>query len=184
MSELTTFEKLSKLNISDKVEKKGRFSYLSWCYAWSEAKKEDNNTSCKVYHNEVTNLPYFGAGDAGVLVKVGVTIHGVEHINYLPAMDFKNQAIPENKVTMMDVNKTIQRATVKAIALHGIGLYIYAGEDLPDSEEKDTKSPVKKKAAEKTPDKKSGNSFRNSVKKNPVETATDIQEASNDDEEL
>lgn len=167
----TTFERLNKLNVSDYVEKKGQFTYLSWVYAWSEAKKEDPNAQAVVYHNEVTNLPYFGAGDAGVLVKVGVTINGVEHINYLPAMDFKNKAIPESKVTMMDVNKAIQRATVKAIALHGIGLYIYAGEDLPEGGEapkKEAKSPVKKAT------KKSGNSFRKSVKKEVV----------SDDEEL
>lgn len=163
----STFERLNKLNVKDKVEKKGQFTYLSWVYAWSELKKIDPNAQTTVYHNEVTNLPYFGAGDAGVIVKVGVTVNGVEHINYLPAMDFKNKAIPESKVNMMDVNKAIQRATVKAIALHGLGLYIYAGEDLPESEQT-KESPVKKKTSAKTeiktPAKKTGNSFRKSSK--------------------
>lgn len=166
----SVFEKLNKLNVSDKTETKGRFTYLSWVYAWSELKKVDPNAQSKVYHNEHTNLPYFGAGSAGVIVKVGVTVNGVEHINYLPAMDFKNKAIPEDKVDMMDINKAIQRATVKAIALHGLGLYIYAGEDLPEGEEKvkkESKSPVKAKET-KVVAKKSGNSFRQSVKKDVV----------------
>jgi len=166
----SVFEKLNKLNVSDKTETKGRFTYLSWVYAWSELKKVDPNAQSKVYHNEATNLPYFGAGSAGVIVKVGVTVNGVEHINYLPAMDFKNKAIPEDKVDMMDINKAIQRATVKAIALHGLGLYIYAGEDLPEGEEKpekESKSPVKAKTG-KVDTKKSGNSFRQSVKKETV----------------
>lgn len=171
----TVFEKLNKLNVSDKVDKKGRFTYLSWVYAWSELKKVAPDAQVTVYHDEKTNMPYFSAGKAGVMVKVGVTVNGVEHINYLPAMDFKNNAIPEEKVTMMDVNKAIQRATVKAIALHGLGLYIYAGEDLPESDEK--KSPVKAKSTAKkttktetkketkgSEDASSGNSFRTSKK--------------------
>ena len=79
-------------------------------------------------------MPYF-ASKAGVMVKVGVTANDIEHINYLPVMDFRNQAISSEKVTMMDINKAIMRCTVKAIALHGLGLYIYAGEDLPEVDE-------------------------------------------------
>ena len=68
-------------------------------------------------------------------VKVGMTIEGLEHIEYLPVMDYRNQSIPLEKVTSMDVNKAIQRGLVKAIARHGLGLYIYANEDLPDMTE-------------------------------------------------
>lgn len=155
----TVFETLSAINVNDKTEKKGGFTYLSWAFAWGELKKLYSDSQVKVYHDEVTNKPYFGGGNGGVIVKVGVTVEGVEHINYLPCMDFKNKAIPEDKVTMMDVNKAIQRATVKAIGLHGLGLYIYAGEDLPEGEEKE--SPVKKK----------GSKTSSSAAKSPVKTA-------------
>ena len=125
------FQKLSSINVNSKTEKKGKFTYLSWAFAWAELKKVSPTATSKVYHDENTNMPYF-ASKAGVIVKVGVTIEGLEHINYLPVMDFRNASIPADKVNMMDVNKAIQRCTVKAIALHGLGLYIYAGEDLPE----------------------------------------------------
>ena len=159
MSNVTLFEELSKLNVSDKTEKKGKFTYLSWTYAWSELKKRSPNAKVKVYHDENTNMPYFSS-DAGVIVKVGVTVDDLEHISYLPCMDFSNKAKKADKVDMMDVNKAIQRATVKAIALHGLGLYIYAGEDLPEGEE-EVKSPVRKKSEpiNAKPKQKSKNSF-------------------------
>ena len=133
MSNESVFEQLNKISVKGKTDTKGRFTYLSWVYAWSELKKVAPDASTKVYHDERTGMPYF-ASDAGVIVKVGVTVNGLEHINYLPCMDFKNKAIQADKVDMMDVNKAIQRATVKAIALHGLGLYIYAGEDLPEGD--------------------------------------------------
>jgi len=167
MSE-TVFEQLNNISVKGKTDTKGKFTYLSWVYAWSELKKVAPDSTVKVFHNDTTNLPYFGAGDAGVIVKVGVTVNGLEHINYLPCMNFSNKAIKESEVNMMDVNKAIQRATVKAIALHGLGLYIYAGEDLPEEEAKKA-SPVKKAAkpaakAAKGSEEKSGNSFRKSTK--------------------
>tara|TARA_R110000744_G_scaffold148351_1_gene261366 strand:- start:2764 stop:3393 length:630 start_codon:yes stop_codon:yes gene_type:complete len=128
------FETLSKVNVNDKTEKKGKFTYLSWAFAWSELMSVVPNATSKVYHDENTNMPYF-ASKAGVMVKVGVTANDIEHINYLPVMDFRNQAISSEEVTMMDINKAIMRCTVKAIALHGLGLYIYAGEDLPEVDE-------------------------------------------------
>ena len=132
---MSIFKTLSAIDVNSKTEKKGKFTYLSWAFAWAELKKVSPTASAKVYHDEKTNMPYF-ASKAGVMVKVGITIDGLEHINYLPVMDFRNAAISPEKVTMMDVNKTIQRCTVKAIALHGLGLYIYAGEDLPEEEVK------------------------------------------------
>lgn len=166
MSTETIFEQLNKISVKGKTDTKGKFTYLSWVYAWSELKKVAPDSTVKVYHDERTGLPYFADGDAGVMVKVGVTVNGLEHINYLPCMNFNNKAIKASDVNMMDVNKAIQRATVKAIALHGLGLYIYAGEDLPEGEEP-VKSPVKK--ATKAADKpkvvaKSKNSFRDSKK--------------------
>lgn len=176
MSE-TIFEQLNNLNVSDKIDKKGKFSYVSWVYAWGELKKIAPESTVTVYHDENTNLPYFSSS-AGVIIKVGVTVNGLEHISYLPCMDFSNRAISADKVNMMDINKAIQRATVKAIALHGLGLYIYAGEDLPEEEAK-KESPVKEKAAkvvtskEATP-KKTGNSFRTSSK--PAAVKVSVQE--------
>tara|TARA_R110000787_G_scaffold142738_2_gene256417 strand:+ start:398 stop:925 length:528 start_codon:yes stop_codon:yes gene_type:complete len=128
---MEVFKELSKINVNEKTEKKGKFTYLSWSFAWAELKKVSPTATAKVYHDKNTNMPYF-ASKAGVMVKVGVTVDGLEHVNYLPVMDFRNASIPADKVNMMDVNKTIQRCTVKAIALHGLGLYIYAGEDLPE----------------------------------------------------
>lgn len=132
------FNKLSSINVNSKIEKKGKFNYLSWCFAWSELKKIDANAKTIVYHDENTNMPYF-ASKAGVIVKVGVVVNGLEHISYLPLMDFRNNAIKLEDFNMMDVNKAIQRCTVKAIALHGLGLYIYAGEDFPEEPEKPEK---------------------------------------------
>jgi hypothetical protein len=131
---MSIFKTLSAIDVNNKTEKKGKFTYLSWAFAWAELKKVSPNSSAKVYHDKNTNMPYF-ASKAGVIVKVGVTIDELEHVNYLPVMDFRNAAIPADKVNMMDVNKAIQRCTVKAIALHGLGLYIYAGEDLPEEVE-------------------------------------------------
>tara|TARA_R110002110_G_scaffold300559_1_gene514605 strand:+ start:586 stop:1089 length:504 start_codon:yes stop_codon:yes gene_type:complete len=128
---MNTFEKLNKINVNGNTEKKGKFTYLSWAWAWAELKKVSPTATAIVYHDENTNMPYF-VSKAGGLVKVGVSVDGLEHINYLPIMNMRNQSIPAADINMMDVNKAIQRCTVKAIALHGLGLYIYAGEDLPD----------------------------------------------------
>ena len=144
---MSIFKTLSAIDVNNKTEKKGKFTYLSWAFAWAELKKVSPTASAKVYHDKNTNMPYF-ASKAGVIVKVGVTIDELEHINYLPVMNFRNAAIPADKVNMMDVNKAIQRCTVKAIALHGLGLYIYAGEDLP--EENEEKIPTVTSAATST----------------------------------
>ena len=140
MSNESLFDSLSKVNVNDKTEKKGKFTYLSWAFAWGELKKVAPEAKVTVYHNDKDNMPYFES-EAGVIVKVGVEVNGVEHISYLPLMDFKNKSISKDSFDMMDVNKAIQRATVKAIGLHGLGLYIYAGEDLPedDNAEKEVK---------------------------------------------
>lgn len=140
MSNESLFDALSKVNVNDKTEKKGKFTYLSWAFAWGELKKVAPEAKVTVYHNDRDNMPYFES-EAGVIVKVGVEVNGVEHISYLPLMDFKNKSISKDSFDMMDVNKAIQRATVKAIGLHGLGLYIYAGEDLPedDNAEKEVK---------------------------------------------
>jgi hypothetical protein len=126
---MSVFKKLSEIDIKSKVEKKGNQSYLSWSHAWSIVKQHYPDIQRTVYEDPSTGLNYFTDGRTAY-VKVGVTVEGVEHIDYLPAMDFKNQSINIDKLTSMDINKTIQRSTTKAIALHGLGISLYSGEDL------------------------------------------------------
>ena len=126
------FEILNAINVSEFVEKKNGLSYLSWSYAWREVKKLYPTANYTVYENAQGYI-YHTDGKT-CWVKTGVTIEGLEHIEYLPVMDFRNKSIPVNNVTSFDVNKAIQRSLTKAVARHGLGLYIYAGEDLPESE--------------------------------------------------
>lgn len=129
------FETLNTINVSGKTEKKNGLTYLSWAYAWAEVKKLYPTAQCHVYERDTQWGPvnYFTDGRT-CWVKVGVTIEGLEHVEMLPVMNFKNQSIPLDKVTSCDVNKAIQRAITKAIGRQGLGLYVYAGEDLPESE--------------------------------------------------
>jgi hypothetical protein len=131
MSNKSVFEQLSALNLSSKVEKRGQLSYLSWATAWSECKKLFPDMTRVVYESE-TGMNYFSDG-ATAWVKVGVTINGLEYIDYLPVMNHMNKSIPLANLTSFDVNKTIQRSTVKALALHGLALNIYAKEDFPEA---------------------------------------------------
>jgi hypothetical protein len=126
----STFKELASISVKEKVQKKGRFDYLSWAYAWAIVKDKYPDSVRTVYESEQTGLNYFTDGKTGY-VKVGVTINGIEHIDYLPVMDFRNKSIPVDKITSMDVNKAIQRATAKAIAMHGLGLSLWTGEDIP-----------------------------------------------------
>ncbi len=131
------FNQLNKINVNDKVEKKNGLSYLSWAFAWAEVKKLFPNATYTIYERETEYGPvnYFTDGRT-CWVKTGVTIEGLEHIEELPVMDFKNKSIPLETVNSFDVNKTIQRSLTKAVARHGLGLYIYAGEDLPEEDKK------------------------------------------------
>lgn len=126
------FAELFSINVNDKVEKKNGLSYVSWPYAWAEVKKRYPDSTYKVYPNSV-GWNYHTDGKT-CWVETGVTVNGIEHIEYLPVMDFKNRSIPADMVTSFDVNKAIQRSLTKAVARHGLGLYIYAGEDLPEEE--------------------------------------------------
>lgn len=134
------FIELNKINVSDKTEKKNGLTYLSWAYAWGELKKNHPDATYTVYENS-QGWNYHTDGKTA-WVKTGVTVNGIEHIEYLPVMDFKNKSIPLENITSFEVNKTIQRSLTKAVARHGVGLYIYAGEDLPD--EADGKTEPKK----------------------------------------
>ena len=126
------FETLFEINVNDHVEKKNGLSYLSWPYAWAEVKKRFPDANYKVYEME-NGCIYFTDGKT-CWVKTGIEIAGLEHIEYLPIMDYKNKSISLENVTSFDVNKSIQRSLTKALARHGLGLYLYAGEDLPEIE--------------------------------------------------
>lgn len=126
------FKQLNSINVSDKIERKGNLSYLSWAYAWGELKKIFPTANYKIYENS-DGWNYFTDGRT-CWVKTGVTVEGIEHIEYLPVLNFKNNPISADEVTSFDVNKAIQRSLTKAVARHGLGLYIYAGEDLPEEE--------------------------------------------------
>ncbi len=149
----STFKTLAALNVKDRVEKKGRFDYLSWAYAWAMIKDQYPSANRKVYESEHTGLNYFTDGNTGY-VKVGVTINDVEHVDYLPIMNHNNQSLSIEKITSFAVNKTIQRSTVKAIAMHGLGLSLWAGEDLVGiSEEAPAVKAIKKPTLKKTSEK-------------------------------
>lgn len=133
---MSVFEQLNRINVNDHTEKKNGLTYLSWAWAWAEVKKLYPEAYYTIYERETEFGPvnYFTDGRT-CWVKTGVTIEGLEHIEELPVMDFKNRSIAYDAVTSMDTNKAIQRSLTKACARHGLGLYIYAGEDLPDGEE-------------------------------------------------
>lgn len=140
------FIKLNSIDVGDKIEEKNGLSYLSWAWAWGEVKKIHPDAIYTIYERdgELGPINYFTDGKT-CWVKTGVTINGIEHIEELPVMDFRNKSIPLASITSFDVNKSIQRSLTKALARHGLGLYIYAGEDLPENSKEDEKSDVKSK---------------------------------------
>ena len=154
------FEILNSIDVNDKVETKGKFSYLSWAYAWGELKKRFPDATYTVYES-AQGWNYHTDGRTA-WVKTGVTVRGIEHVEFLPVMDNNNRALPLDRITSFEVNKTIQRSLTKAVARHGLGLYIYAGEDIPDApdatsepqkvtQKKATTPKAKQQAAKPTP---------------------------------
>lgn len=141
------FAELNALNVGDKIEKKNGLSYLSWAWAWGEVKKLHPDAQYRIYEN-ADGWNYHTDGRT-CWVKTGVTVAGIEHIEYLPVMDNRNKSILAENVTSFDVNKAIQRSLTKALARHGLGLYIYAGEDLPEDAQKAAKEEEKKANASK-----------------------------------
>lgn len=174
---MSVFEKLNKIDVGEHIEKKNGLSYLSWAWAWSEVKKVFPEANYTVYENEqLGGMPYFTDGKT-CFVKTGVTIEGLEHIEYLPVMDYKNKSIDVDIVTSFDVNKAIQRSLTKALARHGLGLYIYAGEDLPEGEAMASKEELERIATSASNDvevikkmfKEFGVTNWNEIKKSDVE---------------
>ena len=130
---MTVFETLNGVNVNEHTEKKNGLTYLSWAWAWGELLKRFPDSTYTIYENR-DGWNYHTDGKT-CWVKTGVTVEGKEYIEMLPVMDFKNRSISADAVTSFDVNKAIQRSLTKAVARHGLGLYIYAGEDLPEGEE-------------------------------------------------
>mgnify|MGYP003111944936 CR=1 FL=1 len=129
------FKKLVGVNVGDKIEKKGRFSYLSWSWAWQEVKNKYPDASFEV-HDDVL-YP-----DGTREVRVSVTIEGLTHMMWLPVMNNTTNAI--SNPNARDVSDARMRCLVKAIALHGLGLYIYAGEDIPQASAPQKPAPKQK----------------------------------------
>jgi hypothetical protein len=130
---------LLKINVNDKTESKNGLTYLSWAWAWAKVLEHDPEATWEVAEYQIVGgmVPYMEMGDGTAMVKVHVTIKGKTRSCLLPVMDHRNKAIP--KPNAFDINKAIMRCLAKAIGMHGLGLYIYAGEDLPpmDTEELD-----------------------------------------------
>lgn len=154
--EKEVFSILNNLNVNEHVEKKNTgkatLSYLSWTWAWKEVKSRYPNATYEVVKFE-NGLPYSFDPKTGYMVYTKVTIEGITHEMWLPVMDGRNDAMLDHPVqhsnsygktwtteacTMFDVNKTIMRCLTKNLAMFGLGLYIYAGEDLPEVEDKTT----------------------------------------------
>lgn len=139
------FQELYSLNVNEYVEKKQNLSYLSWSYAWAEFKKIYPDATYEVKKDEQGRC-YFGDADIGYMVYTTVTAGGLTYEMWLPVMDNNNKAMklkpytystykgekPVEAVSMFDINKAVMRCLVKNLAMFGLGLYIYAGEDLPE----------------------------------------------------
>ena len=132
---MSIFDTLNAVNVNGKTEEKNGLTYLSWAWAWGEVKRAFPDATYTIYERETQYGPvnYFTDGKT-CWVKTGLTIDGLEHIEMLPVMDFRNNSVPLDALKSTDVNKAIQRSLTKAAARHGLGLYIYAGEDLPEEE--------------------------------------------------
>lgn len=144
----TVFERLSAINVNEHVEKKDNLSYLSWAWAWSEVKKACPDATYKIGETEYDDA-------LGFMCHTSVTINGETLEMWLPVMDGKNKSMKKyayeydtkwgkktvEAATTFDINKTMMRCLVKNLAMFGLGIYIYAGEDLPEVEASAT--PVK-----------------------------------------
>lgn len=139
------FKKLNSLDVNGHTEKKNGLTYLSWAWAWAEIKKIYPDATYKILKN-ADNLPMFGNEKNGYMCYTEITLDGMTYEMWLPIMDFKNKSILQP--TTFDINKTVMRCLTKNLAMFGLGLYIYAGEDMPEeltSEKIDTAKTEPKK---------------------------------------
>ena len=176
MESNSIFDKLSAINVNDKVEKKSNLTYLSWAWAWAEVKKACPDATYEVLQDPYTSKPYFFDDNLGYMVMTQVTIEGESLEMWLPVMDGANKAMTNKsytystrygdktveKATMFDINKTLMRCLTKNLAMFGLGLYIYAGEDLPETIEQ-VKTPQHQPIKEDLPELKKGSEDWNKV---------------------
>lgn len=129
------FEELNSINVNEYTEKKGQFTYLSWAWAVRELLKVDPEATWEIHKwggdDDVNSRPYMET-EAGYFVQVTVWVGGIARTQIHPVLDNRNQTL--EKPNAFQINTSIQRCLAKAIALHGLGLYIFAGEDLPKVE--------------------------------------------------
>lgn len=150
---MAKFEEVLNINVNDKTEKKGTLTYLSWSWAWAEFKKVYPAATYEV--KKFNGLPYVKDEKVGYMVYTTVTAEELTYEMWLPVMDSRNKAILQP--TMFEINKTIMRCLTKNLAMFGLGLYIYAGEDLPEEEQtapkEEPRSPQKAKETLEPPAK-------------------------------
>ena len=141
---------LSKIDCADKVENKNGLTYLSWAWAWGILKTHFPDASFEKHYFD--GLPYAADPNGYAYVKVSVTVEGAEVTETMPVLDYRNKAVKNPDA--FSVNSSLQRCLTKAISYHGLGHYIYAGEDLPPNDgeeapEEAPKEPVKKPKVQK-----------------------------------
>ena len=160
------FEILNKVNVNEYTEKKNGLTYLTWSMAWQEVKKLYPQATYNIKKFE-NNLPYIYDEKTGYMVFTDVTIEGLTYEMWLPVMDGSNKSLKDTQYTikskygdkiveqasMFDINKTIMRCLVKNLAMFGLGLYVYNGDDLPEGEEVENKSVTVKKTTYKVEEK-------------------------------
>ena len=134
----SVFKVLDKINVNEFTQKKGQFTYLSWAWAVRELLKVAPNATWEIHeYGDYTEARPYMKTDSGCFVKVTLTVNDIPRTQIHPVLDHRNQTIKEPNA--FQINTSIQRCLAKAIALHGLGLYIYAGEDLPEVPELSTK---------------------------------------------
>ena len=140
------FKKVYAINVNEWTEKKNGLTYLSWANAWAKFVEVYPNAKYVILKDE-NGLPLFGSAEFGYMVYTTVTVEELTHEMWLPVMDFRNKAI--KNPDMFDVNKAIMRCLTKNLAMFGLGLYIYAGEDVPNEDDKEKVEEKEMKASVK-----------------------------------
>lgn len=173
------FNQLSSLNVNEKTEQKNGLTYLSWSNAWLEFKKVYPTATYNVIKNPQTGLPYFVDPAIGIMVFTEVEADGLKYSMWLPVMDGANKAMKiqpytyqvwnkttkqyENRkveaATMFDINKAIMRCLTKTLAMFGLGIYLYNGEDMPETVESSTEEPQQNATPVKTRKRKSNDRY-------------------------
>ena len=136
LNKSSVFSTLSKIDLSEKFKEKNGLKYLAWASAWAEVKKVYPTATFKVYPqimDEYGNTRFWHDDSHTGWVEVGVTVEGLEVVETLAIMDFKNKSIAADQITSVDANKSMKRCLVKAIAMHGLALHLFEGEDLPEN---------------------------------------------------